>query len=148
MALIHDHKREGAFPGRGDLHHRHLEATLVGALVVDGPGDAFGHEVRVGRRPPDSEALSQLGGVGQVPVVPEGDARGTDLSMGRLGVGPIVGAGGGVAGVSDAEMTVQTGEGGLVEDLGHEAQVLEHRDRLPVRRRNAGRLLAPVLEAV
>ena len=48
----------------------------------------------------------------------------------------------------DAEMAVEPSEGGFVEDLGHQTQVLEHGDRLPVRRGDAGRLLAPVLEPI
>jgi hypothetical protein len=50
--------------------------------------------------------------------------------------------------VADREVALERGETALVEHLGHEAHVLDHGDRLAVAHRDAGRLLAPVLERV
>ena len=45
-------------------------------------------------------------------------------------------------------MAVETGQGRLVEYLGDEAEVLEHRHGLTIRRGDARRLLTAVLETV
>jgi hypothetical protein len=49
---------------------------------------------------------------------------------------------------ADGDVTAQRGQHGLVEHLGHQAHVLEHHDPGAVADRDAGRLLAPVLERV
>ena len=46
----------------------------------------------------------------------------------------------------DREVALERGEPALVEHLGDEAHVLDDGDRLAVADRDAGRLLAPVLE--
>ena len=78
---------------------------------------------------------AQLGGVHQVAVVAERDAR-ADRGGGerRLGVLPGGGAGGGVPAVADGDVPVQRRQGLLVEHLGDQAEVLEH-DDLARRRR-------------
>ena len=62
-----------------------------------------------------------------------------------LRVLPGGGAGGRVAGVPDTEIALERGEGGLVEDLGDEAELLVDEDVLAVGDRDAGGFLAAVL---
>ena len=144
--MIHDYQREGAIPGRGDLYQGHLQPSGVGTLVVDLAGDPFGHQVRVGGGNVHSEVGSQLLGVGQVSVVTKGDRGIADLAVGRLSVGPIVGSGRGVSGMPDSDVSVQPCEGGLIEDLGDEPQVLEDRDRFAIGGSYPGRLLTSMLQ--
>ena len=50
--------------------------------------------------------------------------------------------------MADGEVAVERGEAALVEHLGDEAHVLDDGDGLAVAHRDAGRLLAPVLQRV
>ena len=50
--------------------------------------------------------------------------------------------------MADGEVAVERREAALVEHLGDEAHVLDDGDGLAVAHRDAGRLLAPVLERV
>ena len=50
--------------------------------------------------------------------------------------------------MADRDVSAQTGQGGLVEDLGHQAEVLVDGDTGAVADRDPGRLLAPVLQRV
>ena len=63
-----------------------------------------------------------------------------------LGVAPLRGAGGRVAGVADGERPGQAGDGALVEDGGDKAHVPHDGDGLAVADGHAGGLLAPVLQ--
>ena len=92
------------------------------------------------------EAGRELGGVGEVAVVAEREAGVADRPVDRLRVLPRRRAGGRVAVVADREVALQRGEPALVEHLGDEAHVLRHGDRLAVAHRDAGGLLAAVLE--
>ena len=56
----------------------------------------------------------------------KGDAGAPHLSMGGLSVGPVAGSGGGVTGVTDADVAVETRQCRLIEDLGDESHVFEH----------------------
>ena len=72
----------------------------------------------------------QLGGVDQVPVVAQRQAGpGLGGAERRLRVLPRRGAGRGVAGVADGEMTAQAAEGRFVEDLADQPEVLVDDDR-------------------
>ena len=66
----------------------------------------------------------------------------------RLGVDPVAGAGGRVAGVADGHVAAQTGELALVEHGGDQTHVLHHGDGVAVAHGHAGRLLAAVLQGV
>ncbi len=159
VRLVHEDEREPAGETRQHALERDLEVTTVGARLGRVlPGDELGDERRVGRgvdagrrrlEPGQlAEALRELDGVREVPVVTEGEPGITDRAVHRLRVAPGARAGRGVAVVADREMAVERGEATLVEHLRHEAHVLDHGDRLAVTRRDPGRLLAPVLERV
>ena len=66
----------------------------------------------------------------------------------RLGVLPGAGAGRGVARVPDRDVALERVERRLVEDLRDQAHVLVDQDLPPVADRDAGRLLAAVLQGV
>ena len=91
----------------------------------------------------------QLGGVHQVAVVAQRQAgAGLGGAERRLGVLPGRGAGRGVAGVADREVAAQAAQGRLVEDLADQPEVLVDDHRGAVGHRDAGRLLAAVLQGV
>ena len=116
--------------------------------------------------------LRELGGVDQVAVVRQRDgggratvdvrgvrpasgaplrartARREACAQGRLRVLPVGRAGGGVPGVADRDMAPQARQGRLVEDLGDQAEVLVDDDPVAVADRDAGGLLAAVLQRV
>jgi hypothetical protein len=48
--------------------------------------------------------------------------------------------------VADRQVARQPGQGSVVENAGHQALVLDHRDHLAVADRHARRLLPPVLQ--
>ena len=66
----------------------------------------------------------------------------------RLGVVPLVGAGGRVAHVADRGAAGEAAQRGLVEDAAHQAQVALHRDVAGVADGDARALLAAVLQRV
>jgi hypothetical protein len=120
-------------------------------------GEQRGDQVGVVRRLRQADRLGALvadlggefGGVGQVAVVPQRDAAAVrGRAVGRLGVLPVARTGGGVAGVADGEVPAQRGEGGLVEHLGDQAELLVDHDGGAVGHRHPGGLLAAVLERV
>ena len=92
--------------------------------------------------------LPELVGVDQVAVVAERDRAVVGRAEGRLGVLPGAGAGGGVARVADGEVTLERLERGVVEDLRDQAHVLVDQDLAAVADRDAGGLLAAVLQRV
>ena len=94
------------------------------------------------------DRLLELVGVDQVAVVAERDGAAVAGAERRLGVLPRAGAGGGVAAVADRDVADQAGEGRLVEDLRDQAHVLVDQDLTAVADRDAGRLLAAVLQRV
>ena len=94
------------------------------------------------------DQLLQLAGVGQVAVVAQRDGSVGGGPEGRLGVVPGAGAGRGVARVTDREVALERRERGLVEDLRDQAHVLVDEDLAAVADRDAGRLLAAVLQRV
>src|SRR3954466_5474500 len=94
------------------------------------------------------DQLLQLVGVDEVAVVAERDgpvSRGAERGLGVL---PGAGPGGRVARVADREVALERVERGLVEDLRDQAHVLVDQDLPAVADRDAGRLLAAVLERV
>src|SRR5262249_50301740 len=74
-------------------------------------------------------------------TVPRGPER-------RLGVLPDGGTGGRVPGVSDRDVALERSEGGLVEDLGDQAHVLEDENLGAVADRDTRGFLTSVLEGV
>ncbi len=94
------------------------------------------------------DQLLQLAGVGQVAVVAERDGSVGGGPEGRLRVVPGACAGGGVARVPDRDVALERCQRGLVEDLGDQAHVLVDEDLAAVADRDAGRLLAAVLQGV
>ena len=94
------------------------------------------------------DQLLQLTGVGQVAVVAQRDGSVGGRPEGRLRVVPGAGTGRGVARVTDREVPLERRERGLVEDLRDQAHVLVDEDLVAVADRDAGRLLAAVLQRV
>ena len=129
-------------PGIGG-QQRGDQRRVVGRLVREGAG----HQGVTGLIPFGQPGL-QLEGVGEVAVVTQGDAAGRGRPERRLGVLPDAGAGGRVPGVADGQVAAQRVEGRLVEDLRHQAHVLEDHDLGAVADRDAGGFLAAVLERV
>ncbi len=147
VPLIHHHQGEGTFEAGQHLEERPLELAVVGASVLDAQGDGLQHQLRVARSRLGSDPAGQLQSVGEVAVVPEGQTGRSHLPEGRLGVVPGGRAGGRVAGVSDPQVTGQAGQDLLVEDLRHQAHVLEHGHGLAVGHRDPGALLPAVLQS-
>ncbi len=159
VRFVHHHEREAAGEMREHPFERDLELATVGSGVggVLG-GDQLGDErgIRGGVEPgvaghqarQHPEALGQLDRVGEVPVVPEREAGVTHGPVHGLRVAPAARPGGGVPHVADGEVAVERREPAFVEHLGDQAHVLRHGDGLAVADRDAGRLLAPVLEGV
>ncbi len=94
------------------------------------------------------ELVAQLGGVDEVAVVGEGDGVLAARPGERLGVLPGGRAGRGVAHVTDGVRAGEPGEDLLVEDLRDEAHVFDDRDLALVGHRDAGALLAAMLQGV
>ena len=94
------------------------------------------------------DEAGQVVGVDQVAVVAERDGPVRGRAERRLRVLPGARPGRGVAGVADREVPLEGVERGLVEDLRDQAHVLVDEDLPPVADRDAGRLLAAVLEGV
>ena len=121
-------------------------AVVVGMVM----GHQLGHHVAVGghhaREHPGP--VGQLGRVGQVAVVAEGEAGPPHRPVDGLGGGPLRRTVGGVPGVADGQVPGQAGQGPLVEHRGDQSHVLDHGDGLAVAHRHAGRLLAAVLQGV
>ncbi len=114
--------------------------------------DHRGHDLGVGAGPQVHAGQLHLGAqlarVGEVAVVAE---RHDVLAAGvghRLGVVPLVGAGGRVAHVPDRGVPGQAVEGGLVEDRAHQAEVALDGHPAVVAGGDAGALLAAVLQRV
>ncbi len=99
-----------------------------------------------GRWPSSAELLAELRGVREVAVVAERHRPGGAVLDERLSIRPVRRARGRVARVADRELAGQSTQLLLVEDLGHEAHVAKGRQVAAVRHRDAGRLLAAVLE--
>jgi hypothetical protein len=144
--LVHEHQRERAGERRQHLHRGGLDRQ------VRVRGEQTGDQVRVGGRAADVGdpeprcLLGQLGGVDEVAVVAERDARpGPVGPEGGLRVLPGGGSGGRVAAVADGDVAAQAVQCRLVEDLGDEAEVLVHDERGAVADGDPGRLLPPVL---
>ena len=147
--VVHQHERKGPPQAGQDPLQRPFQvatvgARLVGVLAAQQFADHVG--VRPDRVPVEAELVGQLDRVRQVPVVAEGEAGVARRAVDRLGVVPGAGAGRGVADLADGQVAVQRGQAALVEDLGDEAHVLHHGDRLAVAHGDAGRLLTAVLE--
>ena len=89
--------------------------------------------------------LGELGGVGEVAVVPEADAVGR-IDVEGLRLGGAVAAGGRVAHVADADVALQLEHVVLLEHVAHQAAALAHVELALGRGRDAGGILAAVLQ--
>ncbi|GAA3228307.1 hypothetical protein GCM10020256_40460 [Streptomyces thermocoprophilus] len=156
--LVHEDEAEGAPDLRQDrvrgVFHGQRLAVLVDlggqqgreqVGVVGGRDTAVAAVVLVGEF---RDHLGELGRVDQVAVVAERDGAVRGGAERRLGVLPHGGAGGGVPGVSYRDVALEGAEGGLVEDLGDQAHVLEDEDLGAVADRDSRGFLAPMLEGV
>ncbi len=126
-----------------------MAATASGrgaGIARDQGGDHLG----VGRRPePDpvrDELVAEDAGVRQVAVVAERDGARPPVVDERLGVRPVHAAGRRVAGVADRDLTGERLQLLLVEHLGDEPHVAEHRQATALRDGDPGRLLPAVLQ--
>lgn len=91
--------------------------------------------------------FAQLQVVDQVAVVSKGDVYPSGGGRKhRLDIGPFLAAGGGIARVAHRYVSLEGGQGGLIKDIGYEAHVLEDDDAVIIAHRNAGGLLAAVLQ--
>ncbi len=161
VRLVHHHEREATLELREDVTQRLFEVAAVGArlrvVVVreelgDERGVGGGVEARGGvgggETGEHAELLGELERVGEVAVVPEREAGVAHRAVDRLRVAPAARPGGAVAHVTDGQVALERGDATLVEHLGDEAHVLRHGDGLAVAHRDAGRLLAAVLQGV
>ena len=143
--LGHDHGRVGALQAA-----HHLRDGVLDALRRVG-GDQRGDDLRVGgRAEPDAlggELVVQLDGIDQVAVVRQRDGAAV-VAVDRLRVLPAAGAGRRVAHVADRHVAGERLEAALVEHLGDQPQLALGRDVAALAGRDAGRLLAAVLERV
>ena len=119
MGRVHQHEAERALQVRQHLEQRGLQLPAVAALGRgrDGAGQQLGHEVAVaGDRAGQCPRLPhERRRVGEVAVVAEGELGVAHAAVHGLGVAPDAGAGGRVAGVADAQVALERGEGALVE---------------------------------
>ncbi len=105
-------------------------------------------ELAVGLRVALVNELQELSGVGQVAVVAERDGTAGGATQRGLRVLPAGRPGRGVASVADGDVAGERVQRVLVEDLRHEPHVFVDEDLLAVAGRDAGRLLAAVLQRV
>ena len=113
-ALVHEHEAEGAPKLGQDVHRGGLDAAGLGCPV----GDHRRHDVRIRRRETGAaDPFGELGGVHEVPVVPERDGVHAVGLEDRLRVVPRGRTGGRVAGVPHGEVPVERRQGRFVEDL-------------------------------
>ena len=151
VRLVHQDERERALELRQHLLQRVFEIASVGArLVVVLTREQLADELAVGREHArqHAEPRGQLLGVREIAVVAERETGVGDRAVHRLRVAPGAAAGRRVADVADREMTLERREPALVEHLRDETHVLDDGDRLAVAHRDAGRLLASVLQGV
>ena len=91
--------------------------------------------------------LAQLQVVDQIAVVPKGNVYpGGGGRKHGLHVGPFLAAGGGIARVPHRYVSLQGRQGGFIKDIGHQAHVFEYDDAVIIAHRDAGGLLAAVLQ--
>ena len=143
--LGHHDRAVGALDAADDVHQRVLDRVR---LVR---GDERGDDLAVGRGAERdallAQLLVQLDDVDEVAVVAERDLAPVG-AVDRLGVLPRVRAGRAVADVADRHVPLQRAQLLLVEDLVDQALVAHRHDVAVLRRGDAGRLLAAVLERV
>ena len=84
----------------------------------------------------------------RLPLWPTANSVPPGLAVHGLGVVPRRRARRRVASVADGQVAAQAGDLVVVEDLGHQAHVLDDHHGGAVAHRHAGRLLAPVLEGI
>ena len=87
-------------------------------------------------------------GINQIPVVGDGEAAAGVSDAERLGVDEDGRAGGGIAHMSNTEMTLQAGKNIFVENFAHQPHTLMMAHQSTIADTDAGTLLAPVLEGI
>ena len=110
--------------------------------------DDFGVAARLKDRSLADEIVAQAVGVHEVPVVADADLTVRAVDEKRLRVGQAAFAGGRIADVSDRGAPRQFGQRRAVEDVRNVSHLLVHADPLAVRRRDAGALLAAMLQRI
>ena len=152
VRLVHQHEREraverGAAPSRARVRGRGRRSGASSSYspASSSPISSLSEVSTPGSMP---RLGRELLGVREVAVVAEREAGVGDRAVHRLRVAPRAAAGRRVAHVADREVTFERREPALVEHLRDETHVLDDGDRLAVADRDAGRLLAAVLEGV
>ncbi len=143
--LGHDDRAVGALDAADDVHQRVLDGLRL--VRGDERGDDLGIRGRAEGDALVAQLLMQLDDVDEVAVVRERDLALVG-AVDRLRVLPRVRARGAVADVADRRVALQRAQLLLVEDLVDQALVAHGHDVAVLRRRDAGRLLAAVLERV
>ena len=95
---------------------------------------------------PVFQLRSQLLGIDQVAIMPQGVILVGMMNQKRLGIGDDGGACRGIADMADGQAAGQFGQGVLPENLGNQAHALTLPDLAAVRRGDPGAFLPPVLE--
>ena len=140
--------------GVAALEHAHgvrdARAQAVAALGKE--ANELGRHLGVGvgaeRDAHLDELVAQAVEVHERAVVRQCDDHVVDHREVRLRGLPALGAGGAVAAVAAGDLAGHGREVGVGKDLRDEAEVLAHKDRLAVADRDAGRVLAAVLQRV
>src|SRR5947207_6132886 len=96
--------------------------------------------------PPAPEAAQQLAGVDEVAVVADRQRPAGPEPEGRLSVLPHGRAGRRIPAMCDRQPSPQARQPPFVQDARHETEILVEHQLLAVTDREAGRLLAPMLE--
>ena len=125
-----------------------------GGVFIHAVGKQYGqaHGVRNGFLMRLDEAalhglLAQLQIVDQIAIVPKGNIYpGGGGRKHGLHVGPFLAAGGGIARVPHRYVSLEGRQGGFIKDIGHQAHVFEYDDAVIIAHRDAGGLLATVLQ--
>src|SRR5450759_4776818 len=94
------------------------------------------------------QKVAQLGRVGEVAVVGQGDGGVVGAAKSWLGVLPGAATGRGVSAVANGQMALERAQAGLVEDLRDQTHVLVDHQPTTIAGRDAGRLLAAMLQGI
>ena len=144
--LRHDDEREGAFDAADGFD----EIVLT---LADG---RLGHEVQddlaidggLEDRAASFELFAQLGGIGEVAIVRDGDLAPGAIDREWLGVAQVRSPGGRVTGVADSHRAHEVMQDPAIENLRDQSHALVGTELLPIARDNASALLAAMLQGV
>ena len=150
--VVGQHQGEGTLQAGQHLGQRLVEglAWVHVATRRQHQGQQLGHQVAVrGNGPRQHPGIGcQLLGVDQVAVVAEGELEVLGAPVHGLGISPGARPGGRIARLAYCQVAGEGHQGALVEDVGDQAHVLDHREGLTVADRHARRFLAAVLQGV